>query len=436
MRERVQTRIGLAGRIARVAAVIALMAAWSWTLVGSAAASGTPDVTVAKTSSASGPLHVGDTFTYTITVTNTGTGDAQKVHVQDDLPVGLRPTSGLPPFPGGQCTVASSVAPPAPEHWSVTCTRSVLAAGDSVATSFDVRIGAAAGCGDLTNTASVEASNEPAAAQGDDEASITDTVTCPPSVEMTKTAPRFAHIGATVRFTMHVTNTGHLPLSHVAVADPGCDTAPKLRGDGNGDSSLSRRETWTFACTHVVRADAPDRLATTAVVRASSSGGPAHASARAATRVLRPQLTVSVSPTPVSGTPGDTITYRYVVRNTGNATLTAVAVVDDQLGAVGTAATLVPGHSATFTVDRVLTARHPWVSNTASATGSDPSGHAVTASDHAAVTIVAGSGAGNPNGGGDGTAFTGGDTTLPAVAALLLAIAGITALVLADRRRS
>jgi uncharacterized repeat protein (TIGR01451 family) len=427
-----ETPIGLARRGVRIAAVLALVAAWSWALVGSAAAAGTPDVTIAKTSTGSASLQVGDALTYTITVTNAGTADAHAVRIQDDLPAGLRPTTALPPFPGGQCTVAGSVAPPAPEHWSVTCTRSSLAAGDSVATSFAVRINDGIGCGGVTNTASVEASNEPAAAHGDDEASVTDTVTCPPSIEMTKTAPHFAHVGATVRLTMHVTNTGHLPLRHVRVADPGCDTAPTVRGHGNGDGMLSHRETWTFGCTHVVRGDAPDWLVTTAVVRAASSGGPAHASARAATRVLRPKLSVSVTPTPVSGTPGDTIAYRYVVRNTGNATLTSLTIVDDQLGDVGTVATLAPGHSAAFTVDRVLGARHPWVINTATATGHDPSGHAVTASDHAAVTIVAGADGTN----GDGTAFTGSDATPSAVAALVLAIAGITALLLAERRRS
>lgn len=410
------------------------MAAWSWTLVGSADAAGTPNVTITKSSDASGALRVGDHLTYTITVTNTGTADAHDVEVQDDLPVGLRPTSGLPPFPGGHCTIAGSVAPPGPEHWSVTCRRSSLASGDSVSTSFTARIGDAVRCGDVTNTASVEAANEPAGAQGDDEASVTDTVTCPPSIEMAKTAPRFAHVGATVRFTMRVTNTGHLPLDHVTVADPGCDGAPALRGHGNGDDTLSPAETWTFGCTHVVGNDTPDWLATTAVVRASSSGGSAHASARAATRVLRPKLTVSVTATPGSGSPGDTITYRYVVRNTGNATLASLTIRDDRLGVVGTVGSLVPGHSATFTVDRVLTARHPWVTNTATAAGHDPSGQAVTASDRAAVTIVAG--AANGGGDGDGTAFTGSDPTLPAVAALLLAITGVAALLLAARRRS
>ena len=410
--------------------VLALAAVSSWSLIGSAAATAASDVTITKVSDAPGPLRVGDAFAYTLTVENTGTATAHGIEVQDDLPLGVHVTTLVPSFPGGHCTVASSVGTGHSEHWSVTCVRGSLAAGQSVAVTFGVNLAADVHCGSLTNTASVSASDEPAAAQGDDEASVTDTVRCPPSVEITKTAPRFAHVGTKLPLTMHVTNPGTAPLDHVAVTDPGCDTALH----GNGDGTLSPGERWTYHCDHIVRPDAEDWFITTATVRATSTSGAAHASARAATRVLRPELTVSVTPTPVSGTPGDTIAYRYVARNTGNATLTSLTIVDDQLGAVGTVATLAPGHSASFTVDRILAARHPWVINTATATGEDPSGHAVTASDHASVTIVEGTGRTDGTS-GDGTAFTGSDATLPAVAALLLAIAGIAALLLADRRR-
>jgi hypothetical protein len=151
--------------------------------------------------------------------------------------------------------------------------------------------------------------------------------------------------------------------------------------------------------------------------------------------VLRPSLTISLRPEPVSGTPGDTVTYRFVVHNDGDATLTDLVVVDDQLGHVGTAGTLAPGHTVTFSVDRVLSARHVWVVDTATATAKDPSGDPVSAHASASVTIVAPS-AGGGTGGGDGTAFTGSDASLPGLAAILLAAAGIASLVVAARRRS
>jgi uncharacterized repeat protein (TIGR01451 family) len=434
----VRTRIGFGRLAARAVLVASVLAAGSWTLAGPAAATGSPDVTITKTSDTSGPVSAGDGFSYTVAISNAGRATAHDIRVQDDLPVGVAVTTVLPDLPGGHCTVASSVGTGHREAWSVTCLRSSLDAGASVAVTFAVELTDDVHCGALTNTASVEAADEPEGAQDDDAASVSDTVTCPPSIEITKTAPAFAHVGSTVRLTMRVTNSGPIPLRGVVVADAGCDKAPTPRGHGNGDDTLSHGETWIYGCTHVVRTDATDWLATTATVRAASSAGPAHASARAATRVLRPKLSISVTPDPMSGTPGDTVTYHYVARNTGNTTLTDVAVVDDHLGTVGTIVKLVPGHSATLSADRVLAARDPWVTNTATATGDDPSGHPVTASDSAAVTIVAATATGGATSGGggrDGTAFTGSDATLPGVVAVALAITGFAALAFAQRRR-
>ena len=193
---------------------------------------------------------------------------------------------------------------------------------------------------------------------------------------------------------MRVRNDGHTDLHGVAVTDPGCDAPPTVRSDGNGDATLSPHETWTYGCTHVVRADSATWFATTARVAAASAHGSVHASARSATRVLRPSLTITVRPEPISGTPGDTVAYRFVVRNDGNATLTHLVVIDDQLGHVGTTDTLAPGHTVTFSVDRVLSARHVWVIDTATATAQDPSGHPVSDHARASVTIVRSSGGG------------------------------------------
>jgi uncharacterized repeat protein (TIGR01451 family) len=417
----------------RVPLVLAVVAAWCWLLVAPAAATTSPDITIAKVSDAAGPLKVGDAFTYTLTVGNTGTAAAHDIEVQDDLPLGVRVTTILPDFPGGQCTVASSAGTGHPEHWSVTCTRSALAAGASVSATFGVKLTGDVRCGSLTNTATVAASDEPAGAQGNDEASVTDPVTCPPSIDITKSAPRFTHVGSRVPLTMQVTNAGDVALDHVTVTDPGCDGAPH----GNGDGTLSPGERWTYHCDHVIRADAPGWFATTATVRAASSGGSAHASARSATRVLRPKLTISVVPDPSSGSPGDAVTYRYVVRNTGDTTLTDLTVTDDRLGAVGTVSQLAPGHGVSLSMTRALSATHVWVTNTGTVTGHDPSGHPVSASDQASVTIVApATHPGGSSGSGDGTAFTGGDARLPGIAAVVLAMVGAGSLLAAARRRS
>lgn len=430
----VKTRDGLVGRAFRISVVLTVASAWSWALIGPAAATSSPDVTIAKTSDASGPLSVGDGFSYTLTVGNVGGATAHDVELQDDLPLGVHVTTLVPTFPGGQCTVVSSAGTGHPEHWSVTCTRGSLGAGASAAVTFGVKLAGTVRCGSLTNTASVMASDEPAAARGDNQGSVTDTVTCPPSIEISKSVPSFAHAGSTVPLTMRVTNSGTIALDHVTVSDPGCDGAPH----GNGGGTLSPGVTRTYHCTHAVRANAPDWFSTMATVHASSAAGSAHASARAATRVLKPKLSITVTPNPVSGVVGASVTYRYVVRNTGNSTLTNVIVTDDHLGAIGSVARLAPGHSVSFSMPRILSATQVWVTNTATATGRDPSGHRVTASDHANLTIVAPAAHnGGSSGNGDGTAFTGGDATLPGVAAVVvLAVVGVASLLLAARRRS
>jgi len=161
--------------------VLGITAAWSWTLVGPAAATASPDVTIQMVSDASGAPSVGDGLSYTLTIGNTGAVTAQGIEVQDDLPLGVRLTTLVPAFVGGRCTVVSSAGTGHPEQWSVTCTRPSLAAGASVAVTFAVRLTGGVRCGSLTNTASVAASNEPGSAFSDDHASVPDTVTCPRS---------------------------------------------------------------------------------------------------------------------------------------------------------------------------------------------------------------------------------------------------------------
>ena len=89
--------------------------------------------------------------------------------------------------------------------------------------------------------------------------------------------------------------------------------------------------------------------------------------------------------TPTGTTAGSTIDYTFVVTNTGNVTLTGVSVDDPKVGTVSCpVTTLAPGESTTCTATYTLTqvdvdAGH--VANTATVTGTDPSGTDVTATD-------------------------------------------------------
>jgi len=103
--------------------------------------------------------------------------------------------------------------------------------------------------------------------------------------------------------------------------------------------------------------------------------------------MLHPAIAIDKTANPVSITGSGTVTYTYVVTNTGDTTLFNVLVTDDILGPIGQLASLEPGESATLykTVD-VDTSTPP--TNIGTAVGADVLGEKVTASDSATITVV------------------------------------------------
>jgi uncharacterized repeat protein (TIGR01451 family) len=127
-------------------------------------------VTVAK--SGNGPLTAGQTASYTITVSNIGAGAATNVVVTDTLPSGTwtvsaPPNAGCPATASGTmtCTFTGSLNP--------------FAAGGSVIITIS-RATTTSDCGTLVNNVSVSASNEPTSAAGNNTASASIIVNCPP----------------------------------------------------------------------------------------------------------------------------------------------------------------------------------------------------------------------------------------------------------------
>jgi uncharacterized repeat protein (TIGR01451 family) len=76
---------------------------------------------------------------------------------------------------------------------------------------------------------------------------------------------------------------------------------------------------------------------------------------------------------------GSTVTFTFVVTNTGDSTLAPVVVNDDVYGLIGTIPTLAPGASQTLTYTTpAMAGQH---TNTATATGTPPTGAVVTDTD-------------------------------------------------------
>jgi uncharacterized protein DUF11 len=425
------TAIAAAGLRAATVTVLGLTAVLAVT--PTAVAAGAPDLSISVSSTASGDLSVGDSFSYAISVKNHGTGVAHDVRIADDFPVGVEPTA-VPTPTGGSCAIASSQHSGAPPHTSLYCTRPTLPAGDSVAVTVAVRVTDDVRCGEIVNSPRTQADDEPSGATDDNTASVTDTVSCPASIRIVTRAPAFGHIDETIVVTMEVTNDGGFDLDAVRVRNAGCAGPIERIVEGNGDATLAPREVWRYRCSRLITPAVGHRLSALAVVRASSDDGEVHASDRATVHVLHPGLTIQVTPDPVSGAIGETITYRYLVRNTGGSVLTDLTIDDDHLGHVGEIAQLAPGHAAGFSIDRTLRPRDVWIVDEATATALDRSGRSISASDTAAVTIVGHSGTGHGSGTtGSGTAFTGSRTVPPAAAACVLAVLGIAALLLARR---
>ena len=166
-----------------------------------------PDVAVSKSSSA--PVEgvfVGDSFTYTVTVSNVSQGDVNNVVVHDTIPTGLTITGA------GSCTVAGQ---------DLTCDLGTVAAGASETISVTVTATEGA-CPEVTNTASVTASNDSVASNNTSDA-VTDIVNCVEpniAIKITKEndgnndggysdSEEAKRSGRDVPFRLVITNTGN-----------------------------------------------------------------------------------------------------------------------------------------------------------------------------------------------------------------------------------
>ncbi len=394
--------------------------------------------------SKSGPTSVGQggTVEYHISVSNTGNAASDPLTVTDDVPSALTNVQASFQFSGDEGSQDCSV-----EGNSVTCELGSLQPGDSV----DITITATAPsnntCPTLQNTAYVWVVGAEA---GEPTNTVTTAVTgctTPPpppppiGIQIVKGGPALAHVGDTITYTFDVSLTTSTPLSDVSVSDPICSAAPTLdsKDGGDQDAVLEPGETWHYSCTHVVSSSDPDPLPNTATVTGKSAHG------RTATDqdshlvdIIHPAIKIVKTADPTSGGPGDTITYTYVVTNTGDVTLYDVTVDDDVIGHICDIGTLDPGQSKTCTARYVIPDQTGPIDNIGTAVGADETGTKVSDEDKASVGIVLGTVVTPPptKTPPQGTAFTGapGNTVPLAALALILLLIGSGALFLSRRK--
>jgi len=232
--------------------------------------------------------------------------------------------------------------------------------------------------------------------------------TATPNIAVTKTASHTSlatpAVGDTLTYTITAENTGNVTLGSVTLSDAltGGATLTAVAGQTD-DAELDVGETWSWTASYTLTQADIDagRVENVASVSGTPAGGSAitrysgtHGTASTATSApaagsgvittLTRTASIALVKTGVvkdtDGTQGtsagDTISYAFEVKNTGNVTLTNITVSDPKLGGTlaATLAQLAPGatDTATFSADYTVTAADVFlgqVSNQATVTG-------------------------------------------------------------------
>ncbi|WP_397545114.1 beta strand repeat-containing protein, partial [Salinibacterium sp.] len=343
-----------------------------------------PAITTAKRVTAGSGSAVGGVVSYEFTATNTGNVTLAGVSIADPKP-GL--SSLTYTWPG---------------------TAGILAPGQSVtATATYTVTQADQNAGSITNTSSASGTGGGRTVTASSGAVTTPTAASRPAIQVIKSAnpTSAAQAGAAITYTFVLTNTGNVTLTTVGVADP----LPGLSGItfsnwGSGTpGTLQPGQSATASATYLVKQSDVDAgsVANTATATGTPSTGAPVSGTGNATVTLPATPTISVaktgSVTTGDGGVGSVITWGFTIRNTGNVTLTTVALTDSLagLGAPaltwdgGTPGTLRPGQAATGTAAytiRQADVDAGSVKNTASVTGLSPAG--VTASANSGEITV------------------------------------------------
>ncbi len=241
-----------------------------------------------------GTVVPGNTVTYTIVVSNSGPSTATNVAVSDSLPPGETLQSGALNH-----TIAS-LAPNASVTYTVTAT-----------------VGASA-TGSLSNTATVTAANNTSSST---TATDTDTLTPENDVSITKvdndggssitSTEGMAVPGATVTYTIVVSNTGPSNATNVAVSDPlpadvtsftwsGDGLIGQTRALGDTIASLAPNASVTYTVIAAVSASAIGTLSNTATVTAANNTSTSTTAIDTIDVVAPPTIAIAFSPTTIA----------------------------------------------------------------------------------------------------------------------------------------
>ncbi|QJD82955.1 DUF7507 domain-containing protein [Cohnella herbarum] len=271
----------------------------------------------------------GETVTYTLTVTNTSNAAITNVTVTDAL---LGFTQNIP----------------------------LLSAGESLSFMVLFTIPPGTPSGTVFTNLTTATSNETGPAS--DTATVI--VTPVPNLVIFKTVtPQIAAPGDTVTYTLTATNAGNSTLTNVRIVDPTLGINQTFVTVNPGDSVIV-----TIPFVVPLTAMQGETLVNVATATADQTG-PSQADA-VVTVIGVPDIAITKSVSPEQSSPGNTVTYTFLVSNTGNTVLSNVTLTDPTLGLIQSIGTLAVGESRTVDFPFVIpnTAVSPF-NNTATATG-------------------------------------------------------------------
>ncbi|HVL22693.1 MAG TPA: hypothetical protein VM450_01330 [Thermomicrobiales bacterium] len=328
--------------------------------------------------------------TVTLTITNDGNVTLGNVVVPEHPVLDVARLDCDPDTEGAQAMIGTL-----PVGADVTCTVPFGIGQEQIDAGADITI-------------TVRAAADPAAFARvfSKEASATVGIDQKPDVAITNTVvgeTTDLELGTTVTHAIAVTNTGNVTLGGVTVSDDA------VSNDCLGWSPLAPGETVTCSVTGVItEADIlAGELTTTAVVTAIAPDGTElrrEGAATVTTVAPAPALSIAKGAASADGMLGpdatvrlgDAFVYTFLVKNTGNVTITDVVIEDAMLSGAGVAipaiGDLAPGESRTVEAPWTVGAADVEagsIMNEAVATGKDHSGEGVTSAPGSSILTVA-----------------------------------------------
>ena len=326
----------------------------------------------------------GKRLTYTITVRNSGNSTVTGVSLADELNGASVGKLGKTTLAPGEQTTATATYP--------------ITAGDIAAGSV-VNVVTAKG----TDSSGKSVTSNRATARTDIEAPRS-ALSVSKTVDKTSLTGAEARPGTKLSYTITVTNGGNSTVNGIRLDDSMDGASGPLLAQLDR-TELAAGETATARVSYTVTQSDIDRGRVTNIAQASGTGvgGPVTSGESSATTYIETSDSLTVLKAvdrteipPSSAVPGTELTYTFTVRNTGTRTLKSVSITDS-IGSIGkitpAKTTLAPGEETTATASYRITAadiKAGKVVNSATASGTTPSGSSVKSAESRVTTTITG----------------------------------------------